>query len=946
MKNVKKRLLIGLISALFLISDSSTAKTEAATEPSSPSVAVSTAEVSYYEYISSFDDAEFPSAEISVSLDEFTATDDADISYGVYNNRDNVLIWNNGKGSAEFKISVQSGGLYQIAIDYFAIPSDSVSNPEFELYIDGEYPFMECKQITIPRIWCDETYISYKENDFKTDNRGNDVTPNPVDANIWNSFKLRDDTGANREPYYFYLSSGEHTVRFVSLRDPVAISGISLKNTKESPNYSEYEKTTDGEKLCDVFVEIEAEKTALKTSPSIYPIADKTSTANTPLDPYASRLNAIGGTNWSSPMQSITWEFNVPTDGYYKIGFRFRQNYLRGIYTARCLEIDGEVLFSELQDVRFPYSGNWQLKVLGDGEPFLIYLKKGMHTLTMIPTVTELADDISSVDNTVSELDELYSNIIMVTGTDPDIYRDYYLDETIPGLVEGMAQASDILFEVSEHIQAITGNKGGMSATLDRVYEQLKSFIKSPDSIPGRLSNFQSNISSLASWVLELREQSLLLDKIYLVGAQDEFPDVNFGFLQSTSYHVKSFISSFTGDYTSIGNTYDKDKAVYIWLNGSRDVAGVLKTLIDSDFTDKTGICVNANLSTTSLLAAVMADKGPDVAISVGRSEPVNLAARGAVEELDGFNEIVEDFSESALTPYIYQGKCYALPVTQSFLMMFYREDILSKLKLDPPKTWNEVYSVAETLQRNNMNIGIPGDLFYTLLFQMGGSLYNESLTATSFDTQVSFNAFKMWCDFYTQYGLPLYKDDYNRFRTGELPIVITGYSFYNQLYATAPTIRNMWKMTEIPGVEDENGNINNTSAASGSACVLLKNAKNRDNAWQFMKWWVIGETQGTYASHIESMLGVISRATPASRTAMSRIAWSNSEAAVLNSQWSKVKETEEIPGSYYTTRNISNAFNEVYYGGSNPRQTLNAWNNEINSELERKRKEFEYAEK
>lgn len=136
MKNVKKRLLIGLISALFLISDSSTAKTEAATEPSSPSVAVSTAEVSYYEYISSFDDAEFPSAEISVSLDEFTATDDADISYGVYNNRDNVLIWNNGKGSAEFKISVQSGGLYQIAIDYFAIPSDSVSNPEFELYID------------------------------------------------------------------------------------------------------------------------------------------------------------------------------------------------------------------------------------------------------------------------------------------------------------------------------------------------------------------------------------------------------------------------------------------------------------------------------------------------------------------------------------------------------------------------------------------------------------------------------------------------------------------------------------------------------------------------------------------------------------------------------------------------------------------------------------------
>lgn len=92
--------------------------------------------------------------------------------------------------------------------------------------------------------------------------------------------------------------------------------------------------------------------------------------------------------------------------------------------------------------------------------------------------------------------------------------------------------------------------------------------------------------------------------------------------------------------------------------------------------------------------------------------------------------------------------------MTQNFLVMFYRKDILAELGLEPPKTWEEMYAVAETLQRNNMNIGIPMDLFYTLLFQMGGNLYNDELTATTLDTPLAYNAFKMWCDFYTQYGI------------------------------------------------------------------------------------------------------------------------------------------------------------------------------------------------
>lgn len=950
MKNFKGRFLAAFLSVTVLLCVSATPLIVSADEENggiSSAVSSSFSKNSYYKYSAKYSSEEKPLIKNSVLLSEYKDFESADIVYGPYEGKENILIWSSGKGCVELEVNIEKSGLYELQMDYFPIYNESVANPEFELYIDGKLPFSECAQLCVTRLYRDESYKSSQDNAFETDNRGNEVCPEPTEISGWLSFRFRDDTGENADPYAFYLSEGKHIIRLVSLRDPIAIEGLYFTNTDEVNDYNAYKQDTKDAETKDVFIEIEAEKPFSKTSATIYPASNKSSTATTPLDPYATRLNVIGGSNWYNPMQTVTWEFEVPKDGYYKIGMRFRQNFIRGLYTARSVKIDDKLLFSELKNIRFDYSSNWQLKILGDDEPFDIYLEKGKHTISMTPTATELSEDISKVDAVVNELDEIYNSIIMVTGTDPDMYRDYYLDEAIPGMIDGMKSASKDLQDVSKKIQKIVGNKGGMSATLDRIVDQLKSFIKKPDTIPVRISNFQSNISALASWVLELRSQGLMLDKLYILGSEDESPKIGVSFIQTITYHVKSFLYSFAGDYTSIGNTYDKDEAVYIWLNGSRDMAGVLKTLIDSDFTTKTDIKVNANLTTTSLLAAVMADKGPDVAISVARGEPVNLAMRGAVvplNELEGFDEVVSDFSKAALTPYYYNNKCYALPVTQTFFMMFYREDIFESLDIRPPKTWKELYAVSEVLQRNNMNIGIPNDLFYTLLFQMGGSLYNDEFTATTLDTTTAYDAFKMWCDLYTQYGLPLYKDDYNRFRTGELPLVIAPYSFYNQVYATAPEIRNMWRMVEIPGIEDENGNINNISNASGTACVLLSGAKNRKNAWEFIKWWVSGETQGTYATRIESTLGIISRATPASYTAMKKIAWSNSETTALFGQWEKTKEIEEIPGSYYTTRNISNAFNEVYYNESNPRQTLIKWNEEINSELIRKRKEFENA--
>ena len=86
------------------------------------------------------------------------------------------------------------------------------------------------------------------------------------------------------------------------------------------------------------------------------------------------------------------------------------------------------------------------------------------------------------------------------------------------------------------------------------------------------------------------------------------------------------------------------------------------------------------------------------MALQVTGSEPANYAMRDAVAELSGmpgFDEVAARFPESALTPYTYRGGVYAIPEAFSYMMMFYRQDILEQLGIDinSIKTWQDVIS-------------------------------------------------------------------------------------------------------------------------------------------------------------------------------------------------------------------------------------------------------------
>lgn len=53
------------------------------------------------------------------------------------------------------------------------------------------------------------------------------------------------------------------------------------------------------------------------------------------------------------------------------------------------------------------------------------------------------------------------------------------------------------------------------------------------------------------------------------------------------------------------------------------------------------------------------------------------------------------------------------------------------------PDTWEDLYNHMFDLHQNNLDIGLPSitddtlDVFYMLLFQRDGALYNDDLSAT-----------------------------------------------------------------------------------------------------------------------------------------------------------------------------------------------------------------------
>ena len=283
--------------------------------------------------------------------------------------------------------------------------------------------------------------------------------------------------------------------------------------------------------------------------------------------------------------------------------------------------------------------------------------------------------------------------------------------------------------------------------------------------------------------------------------------------------------------------------------------------------------------------------------------------------------------------------------------MMFYRTDVLTELGYtSPPETWTGLIDMLPALQRNYMSVGLilpptniapateAGHTFAMLLLQKGINYYNEEQTASTFDSIEAVQSFEEWTDFYTKYSFVQSYDAFSRFRTGEYPIVIANYAFYNQLAVASPEIKGLWDFCQVPGTERADGTISHAANSTGTGAVIFKQVENKENAWKFIKWFTETDTQIHYGTQIEGLLGTMGRFETANVEALGQLSWSNNELERLCDQRDELVEIPVLPSSYAVTRNIMNAFREAVNELQNPRDTLIWYNRDINEEIARKR--------
>ena len=827
--------------------------------------------------------------------------------------------------------------------------------------------------VTFPAYWTQsltEFVQEYTVRYFTADTDKNEIRESLVQTPVWNIYEFKDSNGFIQEPFEFVLEPDENgnvSLTIEGVNEPIVISKLCLVPCVTYRSYEDYREQYKGYEKGDAKIKLEAEYFSASSSQTIYPMADTTSAANSPSATDRTLLNAVGGEKWQGVGQWVEYKFTVNKSGNYNIVARFKQNILDGMATSRILSIysdssvaEGEdgyydgIPFDEAARLKFNYSDDWQVGPLSDGVTnFEFYFKEGVvYTLRLEASLGAMGSTVSRVQDALNAINDDYLKILKLTGTSPDEFANYNFYGVIPDTMADLWEQHEEIDEIIA-IMLKDSSKSSMTATLQNVSDLLREMAMDEEEVAKNLDQLKTYIGSLGTWLGDAKTQPLTLDYLVVQSADKELPAAKANFFQALWHEITGFIQSFFRNYDRMGALTDEvaEDSVEVWIATGRDQSQVIRNLINNKFTKEYGVTVNFRLvAGGTLLPSILAKKGPDIYLGIGAGDVINYAIRGAlesIEDMENFDEVTSNFNESAMIVLKMEDaygveRCYGLPETQSFPMMFVREDILAELELEVPKTWDDVKEAIPVLQAKNMEIAMIGDS-NIFIYQMGGELFADGGMRINLDSNLALTAFEDMCAMYTMYSFPYQYDFANRFRTGEMPIGFGDYTgTYNHLKVFATEIEGLWSFYPLPGIEDADGNIRFDSVSGVGAISMIDGCEDRAKAWKFMQWYVGDECQVDYSNEMAAILGPSAKHPTANITALESLPWTRDEYKQIKLQFNNLATIPNYPGAYIVGRYTKFAFLDAYNDNLNPVTSLLGYIDFINDEITRKRDEFD----
>lgn len=865
--------------------------------------------------------------------------------------KDTVLL-NKGE-TIKFQVEVPEDGLYELNLDYYPL-SDALIPIQGQIKVNNAFQYFEARRIVFPVLWENETL------DFSTDRRGNEVMPLQNQVNMWMNMDLRDSSYKEPESLKFNLNKGINVIEIIGNSGQVLIGEINISSPKKYLSYEEYKKTLlDKEKKDNVLIIQEAEKNKYKNNTS----AGAYTSRDLEVAPYDTNRLLLNTFNSSNSGAAVYYEIEVEESGLYNLAFKVKQDLKTNGKVYRTITIDNEIPFKEAKAFPFNSTKSWETVNFGNEEGnFEVYLEKGKHLIGLEADASIHNELINTLSNTMSEINDLSLEIKKLVGSNDDKYREWVITDYLPNIQEDLIKMADTIEEkLNIAIEKNDGrDKVEEFTKLKLVVEKLRNLASEPNKLPnnlGQLSEGSGSVSQMIGDAISIIEvQPLLLDQLYVYTSDMELPSYKASLVKKVSEGVKRFVSSFIPEEKE---EVDEHQIVLdVWVNRARSYVDLLQKLADEDFTKKTGIKVNFSImpSEQKLILANSAGSQPDIALGLSTTMPYEFAIRNSALDLtkfEDFNEVIDNYSPGALISYMMDDGLYGLPETQDFYVTFYRKDILDKLNIPVPDTWDDVMSILPELQRYGMNFYTPLALssgskpfMFTapFIYQNGGDIYNQETLEVALNTEDALDGIKQMTDLFSIYGLPLQVPNfYNHFRYGTLPIGIANMENYLKLKNAAPELDGSWELALHPGVKQEDGTVLRWATGSAQASMIFKDTENEEAAWEFMKWWNSTDVQVDYAYQLKNIYGSEYIWNTANVEAFKKLPIEEEDKEIILEQWKWLIEVPKLPGGYMVERELSNAWNKIVFDGENPRAATDNAIITMNRELKRKLEEFGY---
>lgn len=250
----------------------------------------------------------------------------------------------------------------------------------------------------------------------------------------------------------------------------------------------------------------------------------------------------------------------------------------------------------------------------------------------------------------------------------------------------------------------------------------------------------------------------------------------------------------------------------------------------------------------TKFLTASAANQAPDV-MFWDRWRTASYAPKGVLHAVD--DRLAKDkldrslFYGEALNELTNKGKLYGLPLTVDARALFYNKTQLKAAGLEPPKTWADLEQAAIKLTKRDGSgklqvAGLSMDdtgLFSMYLRAAGGQMVTNDCSKTSFNNAQGLEVLKLW-DRLIKAGA--YEPGFEKglgegtdaFATGKVSMILTG-------PWNITTYKKYGKDLDFGIITPPTGPGGTTASVMGGfGLVIPEKSKQKDAAWEFVKWW------------------------------------------------------------------------------------------------------------